>query len=260
MGIAMVALLFTFSRAGWVGFMISSLCIPIFIPKVRVYFAGIFISLLMVILMVGGIVNQFEYKFYGGKSKGTIKADVSLDEKLLDRATNIRSMYPRIHLYGAAFRMILDKPVFGSGYGTFKEASLDYFEPIEGIPIMGKGLQLHDTLILSLVELGLVGFSLIIAIFASILVISIRLYFLLPKENTLGKILVISFWGAFIVYFVKNQFSDIRLFVFPNALFYLFSGIICGYYQRSLLNCKLDNKQIPDEIYMDFAGKSETKQ
>ena len=69
---------------------------------------------------------------------------------------------------------------------------------------------------------------------AQIIIVSVKLYRRLPGGIFAGKGLVVIFWGMIIAFFINMQLRQMRLFMFPSALFFLMAGIICGLYQRTL--------------------------
>jgi len=232
----LITLLFTFTRSAWLSFIVSVPIIPIFFRKTRVAFACAVFALILII----PVYKQLQ-TMEGSSDVNTqlsarhlLRSDAELKDKLVGRAANLGPVYLRLNLYGAAWWMFLEKPFFGFGFGTFKEASPAYWHKIEGVPYLayGKGLSNHDTLAGILVELGLIGLSLVIFIIVMILRESIKLYHSLPSEGFLAKKFVAIFWGMFIIFGATSQFMDTRLFIFSNSLFFMMAGIIAGMYQR----------------------------
>jgi O-antigen ligase len=234
----LVSLLFTFNRAAWLGFALSSLLAVVFNPRIRKTF---FIGLLIMIIL---IVTQFtadQLKPRTFTIHDYLRYSGSITERISGRLMSTGSVYGRINLYGVAWRMFREKPFFGIGFNRYFSESPKYFQNLEGIPYEATpGTNLHDTYTKILVELGLVGLGLYLFILLSIFRNSIKLYFRLPPEVFLGKGVVVAFWGMSVVYLARYQFSDMTLFVFINSLFYLVAGIICGLNQRALLQYKND--------------------
>ncbi len=244
----LAALLFTYTRACWLAFLLASLVIPVFFPRMRKMFMASVLAMLIVIF------TQFsleQFKTSTHSESRFFERDTSTVEEITERVTSINPIYSRINLYGASWRMFREKPFFGFGFNTFQEVSPQYFSTIKGIPYMQFGLNSHDTLSGVLVELGLVGLSFIVFIIFYILKISTRLYYQLPPGVFSGKGLVAIFWGVSIVFFINIQFIEMKLFQFPNALFFLMVGIIVGLYQRQqMTNYKAEKTEINKKIIL----------
>ncbi len=227
--VMLVGLLFAYQRASWLGFLLSSLMIPVFLPKARKAF---FVSLLIVIIVIATqfTADQLKPQTFTGND---FKRAESVKDRFSGRLTSEGSVYGRLTLYGVVWRMFLEKPVFGFGLGTYFEKSPKYFEKVKGIPYSAyPGSNLHDTMSGILVELGLAGLGLYLLILFLIFKSSMQLYLRLPPGVFMGKGLVGIFWGVFIVFLINTQFFQARLFLFPNALFFLIAGTICGFSQR----------------------------
>lgn len=225
-------IVFSFSRATWLGFIVSSFVIPLFSPKARKIYIVCFLALIIV------ISTRFSAEYLSemqGQSFSEVREEGSLQDLIATRVATESSVYGRFTLYGVVWRMFLDKPIFGFGFNTFLKESPKYFEKVEGVPYtIEAGTNVHDTFTGVLVELGLVGLFLFLFILFQIFVVSIKLYRRLPKEEFIGKGLVVVFWGIFVAYYINMQLRHMTLIMFPSALFYLMSGIICGWYQRIL--------------------------
>lgn len=210
-----ITIFFTYTRACWLGLILSILLIPLFYPRVRKFFLlGLFLIVTIAIFNWSNVMSE-------DRTVGGISA--------------MNPVYARANLFGVSLRMFLDRPIFGFGYKTFNRVSPEYFYEISGIPLRGRGVASHNTLLTTLVELGIVGFIPLLLIFFYIFRHSIRLYHRLPSNPFLGKGLVAIFWGMSIVFMINIQFIEMRFFLIPNSLFFLLAGIIVGLNQRTLL-------------------------
>lgn len=244
----LTTLLFTFNRASWFAFVLASFVIPLFIPKMRTIFitACLVISLMLV---AGYGMNQLQSNVSSGA--GELKKGLDVKDAIAHRFKSKGSLYSRINIFVTSVKMISKKPVFGFGYNRFKLEAPKYFTAVEGVPFnIGKGLQSHNTFLIILAELGLVGLSIYFMLMGSIFKMSKRLYYQLPSEGFLGKNLVIVFWGVCIVYFIGMQFREMQYNIFPNGLFFLFAGILSGFYQRLQFN-GVSNKEQPQCNQLD---------
>ncbi len=215
-GLMVITMFFTYTRACWLGFILSILIVPLFYPRLR----KIFLLCFFVIVIIA-ILNW---------------DNVMSEDRTVGGVTAMDPVYARINLYAASLSMFLDRPILGFGFNTFQNFSPDYFHKISGIPLMGVGLVPHDTLAGILVELGLLGLITLLLIFFYVFRNSVKLYRSLYSKPFLGKGLVVTFWGLSIAFFVNMQFVEMRYFQFPNSLFFLVAGIIVGLNQRLLLN------------------------
>jgi hypothetical protein len=158
---------FTYTRACWLGCILSISIIPIFHPRLRkIFFFGLFTLLIIVVLNWSNVMSQ-------DRTIGGIGA--------------VKPVYSRINLYGASFKMFLEKPIFGFGFNTFRDVSSEYFYKIRGIPFFDLGLAPHDTLFSILVELGIVGITILFLIFFYVFKHSVILFRQLPSDLFLGK-------------------------------------------------------------------------
>ena len=74
--------------------------------------------------------------------------------------------------------------------------------------------------------MGIIGLALILVIYSSILLASIKLYKNLRLYNPQAKGMVIIFWGCTAVYIINSLFIQMRYFEFVNSIFFIFAGLI----------------------------------
>lgn len=230
--LSLVTIYFAYTRACWLGSIISIVILAGFYPKFRKIFA---VSLFIVIAIFAVMKND---------------ALKNTDEAAAERFSRMGPIYSRLHIYNASWRMLADKPIFGFGFDTFQYFSPPYFTAIKGVPYFEEGLVSHDTLLGILVELGLAGWGALMVVYFYIFQYSIKLYRHRPGDETIKKLIVI-FWGTSGVFLVNMQFIDMRFFLFPNALYFMLSGIIVGLYQRTF-----SKSSIPGELKRGEAYKS----
>jgi len=218
-----ITIFFTYTRACWLGFIISMLIITLYYQRLRKIFL---ISLFLLV-----IIAIFNW------------SNILSSDRTVGGAMAMGPIYSRVNLYAASFSMFLDRPIFGYGFNTFEEASPSYFYKVSGIPFIGVGSAPHDTLVSILVEVGLVGLIPLLLIFFYIFRHSLGLFRCLPAKPFLGKGLVAIFWGISIVFIINIQLIQMRYFLFPNSLYFLLAGIIVGLNQKNLLKKKIDRKR-----------------
>ncbi len=82
--------------------------------------------------------------------------------RVLDRVNTTSSIWDRLNMYSAGFRVLAEHPVFGIGWVNFPQYSLLAMRQAAGYPITAVGLEIHDVFLARLVDFGLVGGSLTI--------------------------------------------------------------------------------------------------
>lgn len=206
-----VAIFFTYTRAAWIAGLLSFTIIIALNLRQKQKIATLTLIVLCTIVVMG--------------------ASFFLEEKTtglaLNRARDESPIYDRLNLYIASVNMFIKNPVFGVGFGKFSDNSPDYFENVSGIPYQDSELKEHDTFMVVVAEMGLVGILLILSAYISILWRSVRLYQRLGPDNSRERGFVILFWGFLAVYVVNSVFIQMRYFEFVNSIFFISAGFIC---------------------------------
>ena len=206
-----VAIFFTYTRAAWIASLLSFTIIIAFNLRQKQKI----VTLALIILCTTAVLGT---SFF-------------LEEKTtgfaLNRTKDESPIYDRLNLYIASVNMFIKNPVFGVGFGKFSDNSPDYFENVSGIPYQDSEIKEHDTFMVVMAEMGLVGILLISYIYILILWRSIRLYQKLGPNNSSERSFVILFWGFLAVYIVNSVFIEMRYFEFVNSIFFISAGFIC---------------------------------
>lgn len=142
-----------------------------------------------------------------------------------DRFDDDRSVHDRENLSRAAFNMIEARPTFGFGWGEFVPNSYGYFEQAADYPLGNiAGFEIHSTVLIYLVELGMVGTAL------WILVVAIGVIGGIPKrgppdlDDWRTGLIAVAVAYLLVTNFVPPQ-------VFPNLLLWLWAGVAWVGYQ-----------------------------
>lgn len=210
-----LAIFFTYTRACWLGAMISFMVISIFTFKQSQKAFAVTAVLFCIVAML--VAPSF------------------LDDNTMafahERFRHEEPVYDRLNLYVAYINMFINNPIFGVGFLKFSEQASDYFADMdmESMPFQYTELKEHDTFAGILAEMGLVGITLILIIYTSILMASVRLYKNLRVHNPEAKPIVIIFWGSMALFVVNAVFIEMRYFEFVNSMFFIFAGIIYGW-------------------------------
>lgn len=207
------AIFFTYTRASWLSAILSFIVIAVFTFKQSQ-------KAFAIILVIFCIVAFFIAPSFLDYDTVTIAHN---------RFNHEQPIYARLSLYVASINMFMNNPIFGVGFTKFLDNAPSYFADIEGLPFEYTTLKEHDTFAGILAEMGLLGITLILIIYISILLTSIRLYKNLCAHNPEARPIVAVFWGFMAVYIVNSIFIEMRYFEFVNSIFFIFAGIICGW-------------------------------
>jgi len=211
--ISPIAVLFTYTRASWIAAALSLLFMLIVAHKIRRH---IVFSILALLLIIVSMYSKI----------------VDVDEVSL-RSSDLSPVYDRVNLYHTYMVMFAERPFFGFGFDNFNSYSHEYFSRIRNNnPYNIRIPEIHDTFSGTLVELGVAGLLILIAIFVSIFRNSLVLFRSLKGQGFMGRGIVVTFWALGIVYLVNAFTVDMKYFQFQNAIFYMMAGIIAGLYQR----------------------------
>ena len=120
------------------------------------------------------------------------------------------SINTRLLIWGATLDMIKDKPLFGSGIGTFKMNYLDYQanylkENPYYIKYSGKAAEAHNEYLQIWAELGIIG----LGIFLSIIFIfyNIAIKYFKNEESNRNKIIVFGLLLGITIFLIHNLFT-----------------------------------------------------
>lgn len=148
-----------------------------------------------------------------------------LANDISERVNDQRTVHDRENLSRAAFNMIEDRPLLGFGWGEFVPNSFGYFEQADDYPLGNiGGFEIHSTLLIYLVELGMLGTGLWLA------VVILGVLGGLPRrgppdlDDWRTGLVAIAVAYALLTNFVPPQ-------VFPNLALWLFAGIAWVGYQ-----------------------------
>lgn len=141
-----VSLLLTFQRTIWIGVVVAALLTLIVVPELRRYVIPVVVgAALMVAIAFIAIPTVREYALVRAADVGTVQSRDALDD--------------------AAIAMVEAKPLFGFGWGRFLVDAPFYFKTSDSYEVSeGANNPLHDVYASIVTELGLVGFTMWIAI------------------------------------------------------------------------------------------------
>lgn len=213
--LAGLALLYTYTRGGWLATAVGLMVLFALRPRYR--------KLLAIVFVVGFLA-----------------ASVNLlqpqeDEFLAERMENVSTIDNRLGFLAAAVRMIGDYPIFGVGYFNFNDYQVFYnqgtYIPFYGFVTRGAGadVPIHDIYIGRAAEEGLVGLILFLSFFALIFKNFVKLWRTDPQGEWFDRDFLALVAAMAISYFVGGMVIDYRYFDLINCLIGMLAGIVVGY-------------------------------
>lgn len=194
--ILVICLLFTRTRGAWLGFILGLFFISLFNGK-KAFFAVILSLVVLALFSPVSVKDQI-------KSFANLSTDVSTDDRMI--------------IWQTAWRMFMDKPLFGQGLGTFMSVFGKY-KPEDYIEIV----YAHNCYLQMAAEIGIFGLLVflwfVIALFRSAFLKFIKSEDKFLKASTIGIV------GGIIAYLVQS-FFDTNLYSLPLAvLFWSLAGL-----------------------------------
>ncbi|HAZ09630.1 MAG TPA: hypothetical protein DCY56_00780 [Candidatus Omnitrophica bacterium] len=212
--LSFIAIFFTYTRASWLGVLISFMFMVFINQRLRKY--------LVIFTLLGAVFL------------GPLYSKIVDIENVISRVNSTGPVDSRIELYRIYISMIKEKPIMGLGFANFNNYAAEYSKGKSIVNfITGDVLSIHDTFFGIFVELGGLGLIVFLSMLASIFWKSFILFKHL-EEGFLGREIVIIFWGVGIIYFLNSFFIDMKFHQIQNVIFYMMAGIVSGLYQRRI--------------------------
>lgn len=196
-----MGVLFTLTRAIWVGAVLGTLVTLLWFKPLRRLFIPTAAAATLV--AIGSLV--------------VIPGFASEAQK---RQSDLSPVWDRLNTDAAALRMIKARPLEGFGWSTFAATGPRYMRQADSYPLTGAGLDVHNVFLARFAELGLLGGTL------WLIALALMLYYgairagppdLLPWR--------IGFVAIAIDWLVLANFVPLT-FAFPNALLWLWAGVV----------------------------------
>ena len=174
------------SRAAWIGLVASMGLFVLLFFRVKI---GQFVLLSSFFLLLIGMY-QADIGRYIAQNKAESHSKNGDITELLFSVTNVStdvSNLERLNRWGAASRMIADKPISGFGLGTYPFHYADYqvFSEITRISTRnGNKGNAHSEYMMAWVETGFFGFCVFIALFGTAIYSGIKNIHILPAKKT----------------------------------------------------------------------------
>lgn len=142
--------------------------------------------------------------------------------------TDTEPILLRIGLAQMTWEMVKDFPLFGVGFGHFRDFAPGYArDPSSPYFAFGSTALEHNNLLSIVAETGIVGLVLYAFLIFSILRESVRLYKKLPPTSPrmIGRDLLILYWILAAAYLIDGTFRETSDNPFANCLFFGLSAI-----------------------------------
>lgn len=150
------------------------------------------------------------------------------DDRAKGGLTDIEPIVLRIGLAQMSWELVKDQPIFGAGFGHFRDVAPQYArDPSSPYFAFGTSALEHNNFLSIVSETGLVGLALYIGVIALILRASIRLYRKLPASGIglINRDIVVLYWILATAYFIDGTFRETSDSPFANCLFLGLSAV-----------------------------------
>jgi len=203
--IFIVALIFSYTRAAWVS--LAAALIVYIILLLRVKFKYLLMGL--GVLAVLGIIYQTDIAMKLEKNRQDASQDFSKHIESISNISTDASNLERLNRWNSAFRMFMERPIFGWGPGTYSFEYAPFQHAHEKTIIstnMGDKGNAHSEYIGPLSESGVLGVLTFIAIIIFTLQTGFRLYYTV-KEREMRSVVLVTLLG-FVTYIVHGALND----------------------------------------------------
>jgi len=211
--ILVLSVVFLFSRGAWLSLIGTIILIAFILSCIHFRRKAIIPPLVFI-----PIIFMLSSKFLSENHSSQLKTDKFSWTKHLGTITNLKdsdSNLERINRYKCAYRMFLDRPIFGFGSGTYPDAFIPYQKPEEQTIIsvhsadrilIGRGGSTHSEYLRALSENGLPGFILFLGMVFFAFNTAIRIYF--NSQQSENKIYTIGILFSLSTFYLHGLFNN----------------------------------------------------
>ncbi len=238
LAVVSMALVLSFSRAAWVSLMVAVIVFLIVIFKIKFHTLLIFSFILIV-----AVLSQLEsIKYQMEKNRQESSTNFAENIQSISNITTDDSNRERLNRWSCAWRMFLQKPVFGWGPGTymFQYAPFQIVREKTSISTnMADRGTAHSEYLGPLSESGLLGLLSVLSIIIITLITGFKTFAQL--KDLRYRIITLSVIIGLITYYVHgilNNFLDTDK---ASALFWGFTAIIVAINSFVMKNPASDN-------------------
>jgi len=239
--ILIVALIFSYTRASWLSIVVAFGAFIILLFKIK--FRTIIIMSVSLVLILSLVWTQLIMKLE--KNRQDSSSNFMEQLQSITNITTDASNLERLNRWSCAYRMFLDKPIFGWGPGTymFKYApyQLSYEKTIISTNFGDVG-NAHSEYFGPLTEQGFLGFLLMLIMVFTVLYYAVKFYRTSNSKN--DKIIVLSSIIGLITYYVHGALNNFLDTDKLSALFWAYAAIIAIYDIKQRKDIKEQQKNI----------------
>jgi O-antigen ligase len=159
----------------------------------------------------------------------------------------------RINIYHASWRMFLERPVFGFGYGNFLKYCENYFEELPGVELRGQHEGQHNTILGLMCETGIVGTIPYCLVYLMFFRTCYRRFQNAEAGDELGKSIALMQLSILAGNVVAMQFSDFGFYNYLNNLTFWSTAMVYAKFKRSASSetqesLKSQGESLPPEL------------
>ncbi len=179
---------------------------------------GVVMGLIMVVVLSTGALNSFK------RDKHVSTYDMSKSAGL------------RVVFFVIAKDMFADQPVFGHGFGQYRQAKMAYLDQrTEGNveTALGKNYIQHNIVLSFLTETGLVGVFFLLCLLGTFAFVGWTVWFD-PLSSLEARQTGILLFVLVMVFFVSGMVQDVALVPMANMLLFFWAGLASNLYSRSM--------------------------
>lgn len=160
-------------------------------------------------------------------------ATVSSEKRTSGGLAETRPIIGRIAVSRMAIRLTVEKPLFGVGFGHYREALNDRPTDVGSTTsVYARNLNQSVAVLAVLCETGLVGLILYLAVFFALLGPSIRLYRRCPAHHGpngfMSRDFVVLFWILYIQTALMSITADPSYYPYTTGLLMFFAALVAG--------------------------------
>jgi len=158
-------------------------------------------------------------------------SNIASPERELGGVTAIEPIYVRWGLAMMTFEMAQDRPLFGVGFGHFRDHAREYArDPSSPAYEFASTAMEHNNFLSVLAETGITGLVLYVWLLLHLLWVSIRLYWDMPADalSGWGRDFILLYWVLFVDHITDAMFRETSVSPLDNCLFFAFSGVVAA--------------------------------
>jgi len=156
-------------------------------------------------------------------------SNITSTQREVGGVTSVEPIYVRLGLMLITWDMFTDRPVFGCGFGHFRDYAPQYaHNPTSPYYAFASTAIEHNNFLSILAECGAVGVVLYVVLLVALLRSSLRVYRRLPAVGSelSSRDVVVLYWILFVDYFIDAMFRETSVSPFANCLFFGLSAVV----------------------------------